>query len=103
MHESSIPKLVFTHPFDEREAFEAEARGYLGHVIVELADGARIPVVFYEPVRLGQDLEEEAKFGNPFIAEPGMIVVEAITLDNMEEAVGKLFQEGFFDSFRHAG
>ncbi len=99
MNKETLPKLVFTHPFGEREAYEAEARGYLGYAAVEL-NGCRIPVVFYDPVRLQQDLEEEAVSGNAFIAEPGMIVVTAVTKENMESAVTKLFKEGYFNSFR---
>ena len=36
--------------------------------------------MFYDPVRLQQDLEEEVKAGRPLIAEPGMIVIPEITL-----------------------
>lgn len=99
----SFPKLMFTHPFGEREACEAEARGYLGYAAVELDDGSSIPVVFYDLVRLQQDLEEEILLGNPFVAEPGMIVVASVTRENMEKAVQKLFAEGFFLSFRGVG
>ena len=99
MSESLDPKLTFTHPFGDREAYEAEARGYLGYAVVELSTGGRIPVVFYDPVRLQQDFEEEVSTGTPFLAEPGMIVVESVTLANMENAVQGLFKSRFFDSF----
>jgi hypothetical protein len=93
------PKLVFEEAFDERRAFEATARGYLGDTVVELPDGTCYAVVFYDPVRLQQDLEEELAQGNPYIAEPGMIVVPEVTLGNMEQAVANLYREGFFSSF----
>jgi hypothetical protein len=94
------PKLVFQHPFDEAAAYEAEVRGYLGYAAVELSDGTRYPVVFYDPVRLQQDLEVEAGEGRAFIAEPGMIVIPEVTLGRMQDAIERLFQNGFFDSLR---
>jgi hypothetical protein len=93
-------KLVFKHPFDEAAAYEAEARGYLGYAAVELSDGTRYPVVFYDPVRLQQDLEVEAGEGRAFIAEPGMIVIPEVTPGRMRDAIERLFQNGFFDALR---
>ncbi len=95
-----FPRLVFKYPFDEAAAYDAEARGYLAYASVELSDGRRYPVVFYDPVRLQQDLEVEADEGRAFIAEPGMIVVPEVTLARMQDAVERLFQAGFFDPFK---
>jgi hypothetical protein len=95
-----MPKLSFQFPFDERAAFEAHARGYLSHAFVELEDGACCPVVFYDPIRLQQDLEVESSEGRAFIAEPGMVVVSEVTLENMTNAVECLFKQGYFNSFR---
>ena len=88
-------KLIFEYPFDDHQAFEAESRGCLDHVCVEIR-GARYPVSFYDPGRLRQDLEEMTKHGQPFIAELGMIVVPAVTLENMYNAVRMLNKVGFF-------
>ncbi len=95
-----FPRLVFKYPFDEAAAYDAEARGYLPYSSVELSNGARYPVVFYDPVRLQQDLEVEVGEGRAFIAEPGMIVVPEVTLARMQHAIERLLQEGFFDSLR---
>jgi hypothetical protein len=89
-------KLVFLHPFDELAAREARDRGYLSYVSVELEDGAQYPVVFYDPVRLSQDLEEETKMGHPCVADPGMIVVPEVTMEYMNKAIAILAEEGFF-------
>jgi hypothetical protein len=94
------PKLVFKHPFDEAAAYEAEARGYLAYAAVELSDGTRYPVVFYDPIRLQQDLEVEAGEGRAFIAEPGMIVIPEVTPGRMQDAIDRLFRNGFFDALR---
>lgn len=93
------PILSFKSPFGEREAHEAEARGYLASAMVELETG-QVPVVFYDVVRLKQDLDEECVAGRAFLAEPGLIVVESVTKTNMEAAVLRLHKEKFFESFR---
>ena len=51
------PRLKFAYPFDDRAAFEAENRGYWGHSYVEFSNGRKCPVVFYDAVRLAQDLD----------------------------------------------
>ena len=93
----STPKLRFVREFSDKDAFEAQARGYLSHVAVELDGGRIYPVFFYDVVRLQQDLEESVKQGRRFIADAGMIVLEEITPESMKDAVEQLGREGFFD------
>lgn len=93
-------KLTFKYAFGEQEAFEAEARGYCGYAVAELEGGVAVPVVFYDAVRLQQDLETMTAHGRPFIAEPCLIVVASVTLENMELAIARLSEEGFFEPFR---
>ena len=95
--EHVAPKLRFAREFSDKDAFDAQSRGYLSHVMVELDEGRLYPVFFYDVVRLQQDLEENARLGRPFIADPGMIVVEEITPEAMKHAVEHLSREGFFD------
>lgn len=102
MRPVQYPTLRFTQPFDEREAFEAHARGYLGFGTVDVAEDRSIPVVFYDSVRLLQDLELEAEHGRAFIAEPGMIVLTEVTRETMEATVMQLFEQGYFNHFRDA-
>jgi hypothetical protein len=95
--DGEIPKLRFAREFSDRDAFEAQSRGYLSHVFVEL-DGSRLyALFFYDAVRLQQDLEESVKHGRPFIADPGMIVVPDVTLETLRQVVNQLSSEGFFD------
>lgn len=94
--EETWPKLVFEFGFGPREEFEAKARGYLHHVLVELPDHSKYRVVFYDNVRLTQDLEEESRQGRPFVAEPGMIVVPEVTREHMLFAVAQLYKAGYF-------
>lgn len=101
--ETGDVKLVFDGGFDELDAFNALGAGYRGAVTVELADRSRYPVVFYDAVRLQQDLDEEAKQGTPFIAEPGMIVLSEVCLDNMKAAVTQFQKQGYFSRLKDAG
>src|SRR5262249_36571587 len=56
MADATFPRLAFRYPFDEAAASDAESRGYLSYAFVESRNGTRYPVVFYDPVRLQQDL-----------------------------------------------
>jgi hypothetical protein len=93
----STPELRFVREFSDKDAFEAQARGYLSHVMVEFDGGRIYPIFFYDVVRLQQDLEESVKQGRRFIADAGMIVLEEITPESMKAAVEQLGREGFFD------
>ncbi len=66
---------------------------------MELDHGRLYPLFFYDAVRLQQDLEEMAKQGRAFIADPSMIVVQDITLETLRQVVHQLNREGFFDSY----
>jgi len=97
MDKLNEPKLIFKYGFDEYDQADVRNRGYLEHVQVLLKDTHLYSVTFYAPVRLGQELEDKGKFGDKFIAEPGMIVIPEITLDNMQAAINKLEKRGFFN------
>lgn len=99
------PILHFREPIDEAE-WEF-VRGFYDGIIVEVENGFRYSVYFYEPVRLSQDLQSEleaekvdAKWGRNYIAEVGMIVVSEITMANMRKAIERLYSEGWFNSFQ---
>lgn len=96
---SGTARLRFAREFTEQDALEAQSRGYLSHVLIELDDGALYPVFFYDPTRLQQDLAEGVRCGRPFLADPGMIIVPEITRCAMQEAVQRVVEEGFLDHF----
>jgi hypothetical protein len=91
------PALSFTRDFDEMTAWEAEQKGWFECGVVTLPGGLRIPVSFWDPVRLAQDLQEGLKAGRVCLAEPALIVVPSVTREYMERAVGELFRSGYFD------
>jgi hypothetical protein len=91
-----FPRVHFLSDFDEQTQAEAEARGYLSHVLVETDDGNMYSVVFYDCTRLAQDLEYEVSEGRMCIAEPGLIVLPVITISNIHTSVRRLAEERYF-------
>lgn len=94
------PQLVFDGPFDQRDAEECRVRGYCGYAMAELASGEQYGLVFYDPVRLVQDLADEAEAGRGFIADPGLVILPEVTRDYMQAAIEQLEKEGFFKMMR---
>jgi hypothetical protein len=99
MAEMNCPRLCFPDGFDARDAVESEQRGYFGIAVVELPTGLRVRVCFYDPVRLAQDLASVQESGEVCIAEPGLIVIPAVTLEYMQQAVQRLHAKGYFNAF----
>jgi hypothetical protein len=102
MHAPKSPKLIFKEEFDERLAFDVAQKGWCGIAMVELPEGGRVDVFFYDPTRLAQDLEVDAKAGHPYVAEPGLIVIPEVTLPYMEAAVEQLYKQGYFKRLVHS-
>ena len=94
MPKDTFPKLVFPHGFNERDCFEAPEKGWFGPIIVELSAGTQYVVTFYDPIRLAQDITTA---GTTWLAEPGLIILQEVTVTNMEAAVKQLAKDGFFD------
>jgi hypothetical protein len=94
---TNLPVISFPDGFDDRWDSEMTLKGYLSHVEVGLVDGRRYVVNLIDPVRLAQDLEAEAATGRPYIADPGLIVLQEITTRSITEAIHTLWREGFFE------
>ncbi len=90
------PIVVFPWGVDARAEAELPDKGRLSGVIVEFGGGLKYSLTFYDPVRLGQDLAEEVETGRSFLAEPGLVVLPALTREAIIRAVDELFREGFF-------
>jgi len=100
MKEDSNVTLSFTFELDERAVWEIQQKGWFEHALVHLPDGSNVPVCFWDPVRLSQDLESDLKFGRSCIGEPGMIIIPQVTVENMKAAVEELYRSGYFDRLR---
>jgi hypothetical protein len=90
-------KLLFPFGWDDRIAIDAEQRGVYDCVQVELPNGKKVQVGFYDPIRLVQDLDSAKAGGTAWIAIQGMIVIPEVTLDLMQTAVDGLYHQGYFD------
>jgi hypothetical protein len=88
--------LVFPEGFDDY-AWEVEAKGWCSVAKLSFA-GKNYALNFYEPTRLGQEVESELERGSPFF-EPNLIVVQSVTRRNMEKAVESLIESGLLGSF----
>jgi hypothetical protein len=85
---------------DERTEWEIQQKGWFEQALVQLPDGSIVPVCFWDPVRLSQDLETDLKLGGVCISEPGMIVIPQVTVGNMKAAVEELYRKGYFHRLR---
>jgi len=98
MTASLFPKLHFREPFEDRVAFEVPQKGWYDGLTVELEGGRRIPLFFYDPIRLAQDLAADTAQGEPFVAEHFMVVVPEVTEEAMRTAVSILHRKGWFNA-----
>ena len=89
MPKNTSYKLEFPAGFDERAVFEHEAKGWLPGVVVT-AEGVRFELLFYDPVRLAQDVEEELRHA-PFVFESNLVVIPSVTVENMARATEGIF------------
>ena len=87
--------LAFPQGFDSY-ASEVEAKGWFAEAKLVLS-GKQHRLTFYDPVRLGQEIEDQLQRGTAFF-EPNLVVIPSVTRENMEKAVDILIQSGGVDS-----
>jgi len=100
MQEAKQVTLSFDCDLDERTEWEIQQKGWFEQAVVHLPDGSSVPVCFWDPVRLSQDLETDLKSGRTCVAEPAMIVIPRVTVENMKAAVEELCHRGYFDKLK---
>ncbi len=86
--------------YDDRAEYEVPLKGWLDGVIVHLEDGSRYRLCFYDPVRLQQTLNDDAKSGRPYFAEPNLVIVPEVSTDAMQAAISELVRENFFEHLK---
>ncbi len=97
MNKRTEPELVFICNFDAQTEFEVEQKGWFEGAAVRLPNDILIPVSFWDPVRLAQQLEYDIKNGQSCLADPCMIIIPTITKEHMVGAVKQLFADKYFD------
>jgi hypothetical protein len=86
-------ELRFPDDFDDYYAREVEDKGVFFRAVAS-SGGREVPVTFYDPVRLAQDIEEEFR-SRGSLSIPHLIVLERVTRENMRAAVEALGAEFF--------
>jgi hypothetical protein len=71
--------------------WEVEAKGWFDVSLT--ASGRRCLLHFYDPARLGQAIDDDFGRGRSFF-EPNLIVVQAVTRANMEQAIVLVIESG---------
>jgi hypothetical protein len=92
--------IHFPDWYDELAQEEFAARGYLPGTVVELADGSRYELYFYDPVRLAQNLDARIKCGIPCTEEANLVVIFEITPANVAAAIARLVKINFFQKLK---
>lgn len=83
--------LILPEEFDDY-ASEVESKGWFSDARLH-CQGRQYGLTFYDPVRLGQEIEGELQRGGVFF-EPNLVVVQSVTRQNMEKAIDILIQSG---------
>jgi hypothetical protein len=91
---ASAAQVVYPDALDDVDWAMIEAKGWL-EVTVRWADGERV-ITFYDPVRLAQTVHDELAQQGHF-AEPGLVVVPAVTKDAIESTVTVMAQHNVIE------
>ena len=82
--------------WDEATALEVQNKGWYEQAQLRLDDGRLVPLSFWDPVRLSQELAEHFAFGKAFFTERNLIVLPLLTEGAIRHAVEELLAKGFF-------
>ena len=77
--------LEFPDGFDECAQWEVQSKGFFEHAVVRFGDVA-VPVTFFDPVRLRQEVLSETYAGRAFSVKR-LLVVPKVTVEQMRTAV----------------
>ena len=91
-----MPRIIGLDHLDERDWWEIKQKGWFGLAKLELDDSTVIPLNFWDPVRLGQDLKLQFESGKTKFAEPNLIILPVLTEQAIRKAVSELLKNGFF-------
>lgn len=87
-------EIIWPEDFDDY-AWLIESKGWLDGVKVRIGERIIEPV-FYDSVRLSQDVEAElSSYG--YFAESMLIVLDRVTKNGVEKLIRKMVQSGAFD------
>jgi hypothetical protein len=97
--DNQFPKLVMLDWQDGDELL-IRSKGYFCHNYVELEDGRRHQICFFDHVRISQELEVNLKIDKPYFIEEALIVLPEVTIENMQKALIEAKRIGFFERLK---
>ena len=92
---------VYGNTFDDLDEPQMKAKGWF-MAQVEFRGGDRYTLLFYDPVRLRQDLDSLLEQGDPCLAEPNIIVVPEVTVRSIRASLPFLLRSGYFVGLKPA-
>lgn len=97
MESQNFPKLILYEGFGERDDWEIAQKGWFcAHV--ELEDGSRYEINFYDPVRLIQEYNDIVIRDNePCYLEFNIIIIPKVTIDAVRKCIHYLWTKKYFD------
>jgi len=81
---------------DSLVLFELKSKGYLSGTILEINNGNKYTLNFYDSTRFKQDVDEELA-GDDFFYEENVVIIRKITKDNILVAVNNIVMKKTFE------
>lgn len=94
-----FPKLILLD-WQNGDDWLISSKGWFDRNLVELANGNRYQICFFDCVRLSQHLADDTKNGKPFFIENSLIVLSEVTIENMQKAIKVAEKQGFFENLK---
>ena len=93
-----FPRLVFDRDVHDDDLAPL---GFRGDLCVEFSNGESFPIYFMEHRAVQEELVARTKHGlAEFVTEPGLVIVQAITVEVMKAVVLELIKIGHFNQFK---
>jgi hypothetical protein len=99
MESEEFPKLIFLD-WQEGDEIVINQKGWFCHNVVELANGNRYQVCFFDKSRLVHELNYREGQGKPFFIENALIVLSEVTIENMKAAIIEAEKQKFFENLK---
>ncbi len=99
MESEKFPKLIFLD-WQEDDETVINQKGWFCHNQVELANGNRYQICFFDKDNLVGVLNHSEKEGKPFFIENALIVLSEVTIENMNAAIIEAEKLNFFENLK---
>jgi hypothetical protein len=80
--------------WDAATAFDVQNKGWYDQAELQMDDGRIVPLSFWDPVRLSQEIKADFESGKRFFTEQNLIVLPMLTEESIRNAVSELLRTG---------